>query len=89
MQVPVCPSDTYTICGVRINEATRWLEIPGTGFSLQTSDLAKVALVIYLARVLAKYQNELTDFRLVSRVFHVACGLLLCPHYLRKPLVQL
>lgn len=61
--------------GVRINEATRWLEIPGTGFSLQTSDLAKVALVIYLARVLAKYQNELTDFRLVTRVFLLPVGI--------------
>lgn len=67
--------------GVRINEATRWLEIPGTGFRFQTSDLAKVALVIYLARVLAKYQNELTDFRLVTRVFMVpvaiVCALIL------------
>lgn len=55
--------------GVRINEATRWIEIPGTGFRLQTSDLAKVALVIYLSRVLAKYQNELNDFSLVTRIF--------------------
>ncbi len=35
--------------GVSINEATRWLEIPIIGLRLQTSDLAKVALVIYLA----------------------------------------
>lgn len=61
--------------GVRINEATRWLEIPGTGFRLQTSDLAKVALVIYLARVLAKYQNELNDFMLVTKVFVVPVGI--------------
>jgi cell division protein FtsW len=57
--------------GVRINEATRWIEIPGTGFRLQTSDLAKVALVIYLSRVLAKYQNELNDFSLVTRILIV------------------
>lgn len=57
--------------GVRINEATRWIEIPGTGFRLQTSDLAKAALVIYLSRVLAKYQNELNDFGLVTRIFIV------------------
>jgi len=61
--------------GVRINEATRWIEIPSTGFRLQTSDLAKVALVIYLARVLAKYQNELNDFRLVTRVFVLPVGI--------------
>ncbi|MBE0673917.1 MAG: FtsW/RodA/SpoVE family cell cycle protein [Bacteroidales bacterium] len=61
--------------GVRINEATRWIEIPGTGFRFQTSDLAKVALIIYLARVLAKYQNELNDFMLVTRVFIAPVGI--------------
>lgn len=61
--------------GVRINEATRWLEIPGTGFRIQTSDLAKVALIIYLARVLAKYQNELDNFMLVTRVFVAPVGI--------------
>jgi len=40
------------VFGARVNEATRWLVIPGTGFRLQTSDVAKVALVIYLARTL-------------------------------------
>ena len=61
--------------GVRINEATRWIEIPGTGFRLQTSDLAKAALVIYLSRVLAKYQNELNDFKLVTRLFMIPIGI--------------
>ncbi len=69
------------IFGSRINEATRWLVIPGIGISLQTSDIAKVALVIYLARSLAKYQNELTDFMLVSKYFMVPvaviCGLIM------------
>ena len=67
--------------GVRINEATRWIEIPGTGFRLQTSDVAKVALVIYLARTLAQYQNELKDFMLITKYFMlpiaVVCGLIL------------
>jgi len=48
---------------------------------LQTSDVAKVALVIYLARSLAKYQNELNDFMLVSKYFMlpvaVICGLIM------------
>jgi len=57
--------------GARVNEATRWLVIPGTGFRLQTSDVAKVALVIYLARTLAKYQNELNNFMLVTKLFMV------------------
>jgi len=67
--------------GSRVNEATRWLVIPGTGFRLQTSDVAKVALVIYLARSLAKYQNELNNFLLVSKYFMfpvaIICGLIL------------
>jgi cell division protein FtsW len=67
--------------GVRVNEATRWIEIPGTGFRLQTSDVAKVALVIYLARVLAQYQNELKDFKLITKYFMVpiaiVCGLIM------------
>ena len=69
------------IFGSRVNEATRWLVIPGTGFRLQTSDVAKVALVIYLARSLAKYQNELDNFVLVTKYFMfpvaVVCALIL------------
>ena len=67
--------------GVRVNEATRWIVIPGTGFRLQTSDVAKVALVIYLARALAQYQNELNNFMLVTKFFMlpiaVVCGLII------------
>lgn len=67
--------------GARINEATRWLVIPGTAFRLQTSDVAKVALVIYLARTLAKYQGELNDFFLVTKYFMIPvaiiCGLIM------------
>jgi cell division protein FtsW len=67
--------------GSRVNEATRWLVIPGTGFRLQTSDVAKVALVLYLARTLAKYQNDLNNFMLVTKYFilpvGIVCGLIL------------
>ncbi|MDX9811897.1 MAG: FtsW/RodA/SpoVE family cell cycle protein [Bacteroidales bacterium] len=69
------------LVGSRVNEATRWIEIPGTGFRLQTSDVAKVALVLYLARSLAKYQNELTNFRVVSKYLMLPvaliCGLIM------------
>jgi cell division protein FtsW len=67
--------------GSRVNEAMRSIVIPGTGFRLQTSDVAKVALVLYLARSLAKYQNELNNFMLVSKYFiipvGVICGLIM------------
>ena len=62
------------IFGARINEATRWLVIPGLGFRLQTSDVAKVALVIYLARTLSRYQNELNNFRTVTWKLVVPVG---------------
>ena len=53
--------------GARVNEATRSLAIPGTSFRLQTSDVAKVALVLYLARTLAKYQDKLNNFMLATK----------------------
>lgn len=56
---------------VRINEASRWIMIPGTGFMIQTSDLAKVALVIYLARMLSQNQGNLHDFKLMTRIMIV------------------
>ncbi len=69
------------VAGVSINEATRWLEIPVIGLRLQTSDIAKVALVIYLARGLTIYQHELNNFRTVTikLVVPVAivCGLIM------------
>jgi len=59
------------LVGVRINEATRWIVIPGTGFRLQSSDLAKVALIIYLAKTLAQPQHDLKNFREVSKYFMI------------------
>ena len=64
------------IFGSRINEATRWLVIPGLGFRLQTSDVAKVALVIYLARTLSRYQNELDNFMLVTKYFMIPVAII-------------
>ncbi len=64
------------IFGSRINEATRWLVIPGLGFRLQTSDVAKVALILYLARTLSRYQNELNNFMLVTKYFMVPVAII-------------
>ncbi|HOW08222.1 MAG TPA: FtsW/RodA/SpoVE family cell cycle protein [Bacteroidales bacterium] len=57
---------TFAI-GARVNEAVRTIEIPGTGFRLQTSDVAKVALVVYLARTLSRYQDELKNFMTTTK----------------------
>ena len=48
--------------GKSINEANRWLELPLIGLSFQTSDFAKLALIMYLARLLSLRQDEIRDF---------------------------
>lgn len=45
------------VAGVTINGATRWLAIPGTGFTFQPSDFARLALIANLAAMLAKRQR--------------------------------
>jgi len=51
------------IVGSNINDATRWLEIPGTGLTIQPSDFAKIALVMYVAKILSVNQNNIKDFK--------------------------
>jgi cell division protein FtsW len=48
--------------GISINSATRWLVIPGIGLTFQTSDFAKLVLIMYLARMLSLKQNNIKDF---------------------------
>ena len=64
------------IIGVEINSAVRSIEIPGTGIRVQASELAKVSLILYYARMLSKYQNQLNDFKLLTRVFIVPLGII-------------
>lgn len=49
--------------GESLNSASRWLEVPGTGLTFQSSDFAKLALIAYVARTLALKQKEITDFK--------------------------
>lgn len=54
----------YTLFfGVEINEARRWIALPGIGLTVQTSDFAKLALIAYVARFMAKRQGEVHDFK--------------------------
>lgn len=54
----------YTLLkGVSAGEANRWLAIPGTSLTFQTSDFAKLALITYVARMLSIKQNVIKDFR--------------------------
>jgi len=51
------------VFGASLNQAARWLAIPGLGVTIQTSDVAKMAIVIYVARILSERQNEIKDLK--------------------------
>ncbi len=54
----------YTIFfGPEINDARRWLEIPLIDQKFQTSDLARLALVMFIARSISNKQNIIKDFK--------------------------
>ena len=57
------PLLVYTIAfGVEVNEARRWIELPFVGLTFQTSDFAKLALIIYVARAISAKQEYIKDF---------------------------
>lgn len=49
--------------GSNINDASRWITIPVINQTFQPSDLAKLALISYLASMLSKKQHELEDWK--------------------------
>jgi cell division protein FtsW len=49
--------------GSNINDASRWITIPVINQTFQPSDLAKLALISYLASMLAKVQLQVKDWR--------------------------
>lgn len=49
--------------GLEINEAKRWLLIPGLDLTFQTSDFAKIVLILYTARMLNVKRAILHDFK--------------------------
>lgn len=54
----------YTLFfGVRMNEGSRWIRLPIINMTMQTSDLAKLALFMYISRQISKRQNVIKDFR--------------------------
>ena len=61
--------------GESVNGADRWLKIPFLPFSFQTSDFAKLALIIYLSRQLVKRQKEFNDFKVVLKHIILPVGL--------------
>lgn len=63
------------------NEAARWTTLPGVNIMFQPSDLAKLALIMFVARMLAKKQENIKDlknaFIPILLPILVICGLIL------------
>ncbi len=69
------PLLVYTLLkGVSAGEASRWLEIPGLGLTFQSSDIAKLMLLIYVARILTVKAKELVDFKSVFKYLLIPIG---------------
>lgn len=82
MMILAIPLLVYTfLFGVEINDAARWIKIPFLDISFQTSDFAKLALILFVARSLAMRQEYIKDFKnafvpiIVPIV--VVCGLII------------
>ena len=77
----VIPLLVYTLFfGVRMNEGSRWIRLPIINMTMQTSDLAKLALFMYIARLLSKKQDVIKSFRngylpVIAPVF-IICALI-------------
>ncbi|MBE5318226.1 FtsW/RodA/SpoVE family cell cycle protein [Pedobacter sp. MR2016-19] len=64
LMIITIPLLVYTlIFGTNLNDASRWVKIPVIGLTFQTSDLAKLALITFLARMLTKKQENIKDLR--------------------------
>jgi cell division protein FtsW len=54
----------YTLFfGTNLNEANRWIRLPLINLTFQTSDFARLALFMYLARQLSRKQHVISDFK--------------------------
>ncbi len=71
----------YTLMfGVEINHARRWIQVPFINLTFQTSDFAKLALILLVAREVTRHKDYIKDF---SKAFVpiilpilVICGLI-------------
>jgi len=49
--------------GTKVNGAGRWIPIPFVGLTFQASDFAKLALILYISRLLAKKKDVLNSWK--------------------------
>lgn len=54
----------YTLVfGAKINEGSRWIKLPVINMTIQTSDIAKLALFMYISKIMSKKQEVIKDFK--------------------------
>lgn len=60
----VIPLLIYTLFfGVTINDASRWIKLPVINLTFQTSDMAKLALFMFVSRQLSRKQTVIKDLK--------------------------
>jgi cell division protein FtsW len=66
----------YTLMkGTEMNEANRWVEIPLLGVSFQSSEWARFAIVLFLARFLSRHQEVVDDWKAIFLPLILPVGL--------------
>ena len=79
------------IMGVTVNGASRWLSI--AGFQFQPSDIAKLSILLFMARQLSKYRFEIKNFKyllfFVIFPLFVICALILPNNFSTSALIFL
>ena len=64
LMVVAVPLMLYTaLFAPEVNDAARWIKIPILDLSFQTSDFARIALILWVARALALKQDYIKSFR--------------------------
>lgn len=66
--------------GNSLNEASRWLTVPVIGLSFQPSEMAKIALIMFMARILSIKQRDdeptRDAFKPIMIALAIVCGLI-------------
>ena len=79
------------IMGVTVNGASRWLSI--AGFQFQPSDIAKLSILLFMARQLSKYRADVKNFKYLSFYIlfplFVICALILPNNFSTSALIFL
>ncbi len=76
----------------QINDAGRWISLPVINLSFQPSDLAKLALVMYIARILAKEKDRIKErgpFLHIMIATLLVCGLIFPANFSTSAIVFL